>query len=249
MDRIAQVTLNTMRQVGQTQRLVAANLANQNTIGFRRDLNFNIGSLYLEGRGQAEDRVFSLTQKGGIDTTGGSLIPTERPLDVAISGDGFLVGQTSTGEKILTRRGDLTPDNNGVLRNGDGNAITSGGAPIILPPYDKIEIAKDGTISYRPVGGEGNLMVPAGRLDLVNVPNANISKGLDSFLRPEDGVIPANDAKINLSSGFIESSNVNSVESMVEMIQLQRSYELQVKMLGVAKEIDTETSKLMRSSS
>ena len=232
MDRIAQVTLNTMRQVGQTQRLVAANLANQNTIGFRRDLNFNIGSLYLEGRGQAEDRVFSLTQKGGIDTTGGSLIPTERPLDVAISGDGFMVGQTSTGEKILTRRGDLTPDNNGVLRNGDGNAI-----------------AKDGTISYRPVGGEGNLMVPAGRIDLVNVPNAKITKGLDSFLRTEDGVIPANDAKINLSSGFIESSNVNSVESMVEMIQLQRSYELQVKMLGVAKEIDTETSKLMRSSS
>ena len=91
-------------------------------------------------------------------------------------------------------------------------------------------------------------MVPAGRIDLVNVPNAKITKGLDSFLRTDDGVIPANDAKINLSSGFIESSNVNSVESMVEMIQLQRSYELQVKMLGVAKEIDTETSKLMRSS-
>ena len=158
-----------------------------------------------------------------------------------------MVAVAPNGDRTLTRRGDLTTDVDGQLKNGDGNIIIGDAGPIKIPPYEKIELAKDGTISYRPVGGEGNLMVPAGRITLVNVPGDNITKGLDSYLRPADGVIPPADSKISLASGFIESSNVNSVESMVEMIQYQRAYELQVKMIGVAKEIDTETSKLMRS--
>lgn len=247
MDRIAQVSLNTMRQLNQSQRLIAANLANQNTVGFRRDIDFNVGSVYMQANNAVEDRVFSTTAKVGVDTLNGSLIPTERPLDVAISGEGYMVAVTPNGERTLTRRGDLTTDANGQLKNGDGNIIVGDTGPIKLPPYEKIELAKDGSVSYKPVGGEGNLMVPAGRITLVNVPSDNITKGLDSYLRPADGVIPPADSKISLASGFIESSNVNSVESMVEMIQYQRSYELQVKMIGVAKEIDTETSKLMRS--
>ena len=247
MDRIAQVSLNTMRQLNQSQRLIAANLANQNTVGFRRDIDFNVGSVYLQANNAVEDRVFSTTSKVGVDTLNGSLIATERPLDVALSGEGYMVASTPKGEQTLTRRGDLTTDVDGMLKNGDGNTIIGDAGPIKLPPYEKIEISNDGTISYQPVGGEGNLMVPAGRITLVSVPNENITKGLDSFLRPANGVIPQADSKITLASGFIESSNVNSVESMVDMIQYQRAYELQVKMIGVAKEIDTETSKLMRS--
>ena len=86
MDRISQVSLNTMRLLTDNQKITASNLANLNTIGFRRDVNTNIGSAYLQDPKAYEDRVFASRGDTGVDTSVSNLISTDRPLDIAITG-------------------------------------------------------------------------------------------------------------------------------------------------------------------
>jgi len=248
MDRIGQVALNTMRLLSDNQKITSANLANVNTIGFRKDVGTNVSSSFLRDNSSFEDRIFATRADAGVDTTTSSLINTDRSLDVAIDGQGFFVGTSPFGDKVLTRRGDITIATDGKLRTGDGLLVQGGGADITIPPHEKVAIANDGTISYKPLGGEGETMVPAGRLDMVSVPAANVARGLDGYMRVKNGPFPAVDSTIKLSSNTLETSNVSAVDSMVEIIQNQRSYEMQIKLIGTAKELDTETSKLMRSS-
>jgi flagellar basal-body rod protein FlgF len=248
MDRISQVSLNTMRLLTDNQKITASNLANLNTIGFRRDVNTNIGSAYLQDPKAYEDRVFAHRGDSGVDTSVSNLISTDRPLDIAISGPGFLVATNENGEKILTRRGDMTVRADGKIKLGDGSLVQGGGGDLVIPPHEKIEVGQDGTISYKPVGAEGNTLVPAGRIDLINIAASNVVRGLDGYLRPKNGQFPANDATVKIVNNSLETSNVNAVESMVEIIQIQRAYEMQIKLISTAKDLDDQTSKLMRSS-
>ena len=248
MDRIGQVALNTMRLLSDNQKITSANLANVHTIGFRKDVSTDVTTSFLRDNNSFEDRIFASRKDSGIDTSTSNLNNTDRPLDVAVDGQGFIVGNSPSGDKVITRRGDMKIGVDGKLRNGDGLLIQGSGADIIIPAYEKIAIANDGTISYKPLGSEGNTMVPAGRIDLVNVPASNVVRGLDGYMRVKNGPLPAVDATIKLSANTLETSNVSAVDSMVEIIQNQRSYEMQIKLLGTAKELDTETSKLMRSS-
>ena len=248
MDRIGQVAVNTMRLLTDNQKMTASNLANLNTTGFRKDILANINATYLRDNTSFEDRVVASRGDPGVDTTTSNMVNTDQPLDVAVEGPGFIVGTTATGDKVLTRRGDMKIGIDGKLRNGDGLAIQGGGADISVPPYEKISIGKDGTISYKPLGAEGNTMVSLSRIDLVTTPASNVVRGLDSFLRTKAGPFPTVDSTVKLASNTLENSNVNSVDSLVDLIQNQRSYETQIKLISTAKELDTETAKLMRSS-
>jgi flagellar basal-body rod protein FlgF len=248
MDRIGQVAVNTMRLLTDNQKITSSNLANLNTTGFRKDILMNINSSYLRDNNSLEDRVIAHRGNPGVDTTTSNLVNTDQPLDIAVDGPGFIVGTTPTGEKVMTRRGDMKIAVDGKLRNGDGLVIQGGGADITVPPYEKISIGKDGTISYKPLGSEGNTMVPLSRIDLVSTPASNVVRGLDSFLRTKTAQFPTVDATVKIASNTLENSNVNSVDSLVELIQNQRSYETQIKLISTAKELDTETAKLMRSS-
>jgi len=246
MDRLTQVALNSMRLMTENQKITTSNLANSSSIGFQRDMSDNLGSVYLKSQNSVEDRVFGTRGENGIDTTRGQMIPTDNSLDVAVEGQGYLVTQTPKGDQTLTRRGDMKVGVDGFLRNGDGNLMIGGGGPINIPPYKKIEVGSDGTISILPLGDEGTILTPVGRLQLVSTPAQNLSRGLDSFIRPKDGQIPQPDPNIKLNSKVLESSNVNTVDTLVSLVEHSRSYDIKVKLISTAKEIDTETSKLMR---
>jgi len=246
MDRLTQVALNSMRLMTENQKITTSNLANSSSIGFQRDMSDNLGSVYLKSQNSVEDRVFGTRGENGIDTSRGQMIPTDNNLDVAVEGQGYLVTQTPGGDQTLTRRGDMKVGIDGFLRNGDGNLMIGGGGPINIPPYKKIEVGSDGTISILPLGDEGTILTPVGRLQLVSTPAQNLSRGLDSFIRPKDGQIPQPDPNIKLNSKVLESSNVNTVDTLVSLVEHSRSYDIKVKLISTAKEIDTETSKLMR---
>ncbi len=246
MDRMTQVALNSMRLLADNQRIIASNLANQNTIGYRRDVGNTLTSFYLKHDG-LEDRVFAGRGKTSVDTMAATLIPTDRPLDTAVDGEGYIVARTANGEEVLTRRGDFTVGQDRILRNGENIEVMGDGGPITVPPYERIEVARDGTISIAPVGAAiGAAAVPVGRVRLVTAPSAELRKGLDGFLRPETGRIPDPDPNVALSSGFLEASNVNSIESMIEMIETSRAYEMKVKLISTAKDLDADTARLMR---
>jgi flagellar basal-body rod protein FlgF len=168
MDRLTQIALNSMRLLSDNQRVIASNLANQNTIGFRKDVPTNLGSVYLQGDSGIDDRVFATQGQSAVDPGNGTLVPTDRALDTAINGAGYIVGQTPNGDQVLTRRGDMTTTSTGQMRNGEGLVILGDQGPLTIPPYSSIDIAQDGTVSIQPLGAEqGQPPQVVGRIKLV----------------------------------------------------------------------------------
>ena len=247
MDRVAHLSLNAMRLYGDNQRAITASLSNQNTVGFKRDLYANLASAYVSGA-NIDDRAYSTRGDASVSTEQGKLIPTGNPLDISLEGRGFLVGQKPNGDQVITRRGDLNIGADRILRNGEGVAVIGDAGPITVPPYRDLEISRDGTVLIQLAGAEeGQPATPIGRLRLVDIPASNITKGEDSLMRPKDGIIPQADANITIIPKGLESSNVDAIQAMIDMLSNTRSYEMSVKILTTAKDLDAETAKLMRS--
>lgn len=242
MDRLLYVAMSGARETVQAQTVNTQNLANASTTGFRADLQ-SFQSLPVNGPGYAS-RVYGMAADQGIDTSPGSVMGTGRALDVAVNGDGWIAVQGPDGNEAYTRAGDLRVDSLGLLRTGAGRPVMGNGAPIAIPPAEKIEIAGDGTISIRPLGQ--NTLAVVDRIKLVNPPPAQLQKGADGLVHLKGGDAAEADASVQLQVGALESSNVNTVEAMVNLIQLARQYETQVKMMANAEENDRASAQLMR---
>ena len=247
MDRLIHTALHGMRLHADNQRAIVAGLANQNTVGFRKDIFSNLASAYVEGDGLSE-RVFPTRGENAIDLSIGKVMPTDNPLDIAIDGGGFLIAQDANNEPVLTRRGDFRIGPDRILRNGEGLTIMGDAGPITVPNYSTIEVSQDGSILVRPPGVDLDQPPNAvGRLRLANVPVTALTRGPDGHIRTRDGSAPPNDANVRVIPKSLESSNVNPIESMVEMLQSSRSYDMKVKLLMTARDLDDQTARLMRS--
>ena len=234
-----------MRLQVDNQRMIAAGLANQNTIAFKRDYG-TVSSAYFDVEG-GTDRVFPSRGAAAVDIESGKMIATENPLDVAIEGEGFFSGKNAAGDNVITRRGDLHMGPDRILRNGENIVLDGDAGPITLPPFEAIEATRDGTIVIRPPGAQVNApLVAVGRLKLVQIPADNVERGADGLLRPKNNVIPAADANITLNTKGLETSNINPIDAMVEMLNSSRTFEIHVKLLATAKELDDSTARLMR---
>lgn len=248
MERYVQISSASMRLQADNQRMIATGLANQNTVAFKRDYA-TTSSVYFDVEG-GTDRVFPSRGDAAIDSEIGKMIPTDNPLDIAIEGDGFFTARNAAGESVLTRRGDLRIGADRVLRNGENLTMEEGaGVPITIPAFETIEVSRDGSVLIRPPGAPTTAPpVVVGRLRMVQMPQSNLEKGGDGTLRIKDKSTPVPDANITLNTRSLESSNINSIDSMVEMLSASRTFEIHVKLLATAKELDDSTAKLMRSS-
>ena len=141
---------------------------------------------------------------------------------------------------------DLRLDIDGNLIDATGNQILGDGGPINLPPSSSITIGSDGVISYVPIGETALGRVTQGRISLVNPDPATLSKGLDGHIRAEAGANLEPSADVQLSVGALETSNVNSIAAMVQMIELARSFEGHVQTMKSADELDGSSASLMR---
>ena len=131
------------------------------------------------------------------------------------------------------------------METGAGHAVLADGGPLAVPPFEKLEIGADGTVSIRPVGQAATTLAIVGRIKLVNPPKDQLEKSEDGLLRLKDGSNAPADASLGLVSGALEGSNVKSVDAMVSMIELARQYEMQVKIMKSAEENDADSAKLM----
>jgi len=223
----------------------ANNLANTGTVGFKADFE-QARAMQAFGEG-LPTRVFSLTEQPGQNFDAGAIVTTERELDVAIQGEGWLAVQAPDGNEAYTRSGNLQINAFGMLETSGGLAVMGDGGPIQLPvPLAKVEIAQDGTVSVLPQGAPADAMVEAGRIKLVRPLNSDMEKGNDGLFRRKDGQLAEADINVSLLKGAIESSNVNAVGEMTYMISLQRQFELQVKMMKSAEEMDQQQNQLLR---
>ncbi len=244
MDRALYVAMNGAKQVQLHQATNTNNLANASTTGFRADFNA-INSLPVQGPGY-ESRVYSQDEHTGVDFSSGALQQTGRELDIAVSGNGFIEIQAPDGNTAYTRAGDLRTTSAGLLETGAGHPVLGNDGPIALPPFQKLEIAADGTISILPVGQEATTLATIDRIKLVNAKPEDLYKGEDGLLRAVPDASIEADASVTVTSGMLESSNVNTVAELLDMIELTRNFEMHIKIMRSIEENDTATSQLLR---
>ncbi|EKO3514630.1 flagellar basal-body rod protein FlgF [Vibrio fluvialis] len=249
MDRALFLAMSGAKQNMQAMQLRANNLANVSATGFRADLE-QARSMQAYGDG-LPSRVFSMTERPGHNFQQGSVITTGRDLDITVQGDGWIAVMDKTGKEGLTRNGNLNIDANGLLLNGNGHPVLGEtGAPITLPvPLAKVEIGNDGTISVRPQGAPADAMEIVDRIKLVRPNNQSLFKDVNGLFRAKDPNAAYDaDASVKILTGAVEGSNVNAVGEMTSLIDLQRQFEMQVKMMSTAEDMDKSSDSLLRMS-
>lgn len=223
----------------------ANNLANAQTNGFKAQLE-QARAMPAFGEGFAS-RVFSMTESPSNNYESGPMITTGRPLDVALQGDGWLSVQTPAGEEAYTRAGGLTLSSDGALLDPKGNVVMGENGPLFLPvPINNITISADGGISARLQGAPQNQIEEVGRLKLVKPPIDEMKRREDGLFDLKSGDIAQQDINVQVRSGMLEGSNVNAVDEMVNMISLQRHYEMQVKLMKKADSLAMRGNMLLR---
>ncbi len=244
MDRSLFVVMSGARETLRAQTSVSNNLANVNTAGFKQDLE-QFRSMPVFGPGYPS-RVYALNERPATDFDPGPIQTTGRDLDVAVKGDGWIAVQAADGSEAYTRRGDLRITPEGLLQTGDGHPVLGENGPIAIPPAQKIDIGSDGTISIVPLGEKPDVLAVVDRIKLVRANPRQLKKGEDGLIRLKAGGPAVADAGVTLVSGALEGSNVNSVAALVDMIELSRRYELQVKMMKTAEDDADATAQLLR---
>jgi len=232
MDRLIYTAMTGASHVMQQQAAVSQNLANTNTPGYRSAVN-TFRAVPLVGEG-LPTRTFVVDSSSSSDFSQGALQPTGRDLDVAVQGSGWLALQMPDGSEAYTRNGSLQVGANGNLQTRSGLNVAGDTGPISIPPNTEITIGKDGTISSVPSGTKPTPVIVVARIKLANPPEAQLVRGEDGLFRTKDGSAAAADANVMLAPGNVESSNVNTVGAMVDMISLARMYDMQMKMLQSA---------------
>ncbi|MFD2168120.1 flagellar basal-body rod protein FlgF [Thalassotalea euphylliae] len=245
MDKMLYIAMSGAKQNMHALSVTANNLANAKTTGFKADLA-QARTMQAFGEGMPT-RVFSMTERASQNFDGGSMLATGRPLDVAVQGDGWIAVQTPDGGEAYTRAGHLTITEEGSLQTANGDLVMGEVGPVFLPlPVNAIQISNDGTIMVRPDGAPANIQDEVGRIKLVNPDVRNIEKGTDGLFRRKDGTVEPPDITVQIQSGMLESSNVSPVSEMTDMIALQRQFEMHLKLMKTAEEIDSASSSLLR---
>ena len=247
MDRALFLAMSGAKQDMQALQLRANNLANVSTTGFRADLE-QARAMQAYGEG-LPTRVFNMTERPGYSFAQGPTITTGRDLDVAIKGDGWFSVLDPAGQEGYSRVGNLNVDETGLLQNGHGELILSQrGAPIFIPlPVSKIEIGSDGTVSVLPQGAPPEAMEEVDRIKLVRPKNDELYKDKSGLFKSIDpGAVFDEDASVTLLTGALEGSNVNAISEMTGLIELQRHFEMQVKLMKTAEEMDKSSESLLR---
>lgn len=230
--------------------VIANNLSNVNTAGFKKSRVEFQDLIYETLRGAAPAPYggyvpTNLAVGHGVRPaatqrlfSAGNLQPTQNPLDVAIEGDGFFVVELPDGSVAYTRDGSFKINGDGDLVTSDGYLVLPG---INIPPgATDLAIAPDGTISYK-LDGE---TVTGDQITLARFPNPagleaigrNLFRDTGAAGYVEDGLIPGEGCG-TLTGGYLEMSNVQVVEEMVNMITAQRAYEINAKAITAADEM------------
>jgi flagellar basal-body rod protein FlgF len=243
MDRSLYVGMTGASQIMQAQAVLAQNLANVSTSGFRTDLHA-FSAVPIDGAG-FPTRVNAVANLAGFSTASGMITQTGAPLDVAVRGAGWLAVQATDGTEAYTRAGDLHLTQDGLLVTATGLPVLGDGGPISVPPSDHIAVGADGTITVVPQGVGAKGAGAVGRLKLVNPPEAQLVKGEDGLIRTRDGKPAPADALVQVESGALETSNVNAPRALVEMIELARLFDMQTRLMSTTDQNAATAQKLL----
>ena len=215
MDASGYVTLSRQSGLLHQMDVIANNIANASTAGFRRE--GMVFSEFIQRAGEAPSLSMGYGNTRVVDLQQAGLTQTRAPFDLAIEGDGFFMIATPQGQQ-LTRSGSFTPGPDGTLLTADGYQVLDGGGSAIFVPPDarNVAVAQDGTVS-----ADG---VPLARVGLWQATDPMSLTHQSGTRFSSSGVQPAEGATI--LQGYLEDSNVDPLQEVASMIAVQRAYEL-----------------------
>ncbi|GAB1258130.1 flagellar basal body rod protein FlgF [Aurantivibrio plasticivorans] len=245
MDRALYIGMTAAKHNMLAQDVHANNLANVNTQGFKADFAQarSMGVYYGDG---FPSRAFALTESPAIDFSQGTAISTERDLDISLENRGFIAVQQEDGSEAYTRNGRLFVDTAGIVRTGSGLPVLGDGGPITLPEFDQIELAVDGTISVVIRGESPDAMAAVNRIKLVDPDPQQLVKNDMGLLELKDGGEVDADVDVRILRGFLESSNVNPVGELTDILALSRQYEMSIKLMQTIDENSQASARLLQ---
>jgi flagellar basal-body rod protein FlgF len=246
MDRLIYIAMTGAQQVLNQQAVSTHNLANASTAGFKAE-TAAFRAAPIQGPG-LPTRAYAVDATTGADLAPGTIQGTGRDLDVAIEGEGFIAVQALDGSEAYTRNGSFVIDADGQLQTRSGLPVLGEGGPINIPADSKLAIGRDGTVSASIQGQSAANVAVLGKIKLVNPAKGELTRGPDGLFRMPGGVPADADPAVALVGGALESSNVNAVASMVEMINLARQFELHMKILQNAEQNAQRASQLLAAS-
>ncbi|WP_310460382.1 flagellar basal-body rod protein FlgF [Sphaerotilus sp.] len=238
MDRRIYLSMSGAKATMQRQDVLAHNLANVSTNGFREELQ-SFRAVPVRGDG-ASTRAYALETTTGYNPEPGNVVATGRSLDVAVKGNAWLAVQGLNGTEAYTRAGSLEVNAEGTLVTRSGLTVLGGGGPISVPPNAEVSIAGDGTVSARVPGG---VPAPVGKLKLVTSA-APLQRSEDGLFRAPAGELDA-DPAAQVQDSALESSNVSAVSTMVAMIAAARQFEAQMKSMQTAEKDEQQAQQLL----
>ena len=222
-------------QVGPTLRgltreldIIAHNLANVNTAGYKRRVNDFTKAMMSQKSASADGAEGTVTLQTTLDFSQGNLIETGRSLDMALYGSGFFVIETPHGP-LYTRNGAFRVNPNGQIVDLAGRTVAGDAGPLTVPPSVDL--------SQITISGDGRIMTadgPIGKFKLVDFQeqqNKLVPAGLNCYQSPMD-ITPVPASNIVVKQGFQEGSNVQLVEELVDMIMVSRLYEANMKSIS-----------------
>lgn len=267
MDKLLYVAMSGAKTAMFRQAVNNNNLANINTTGFREDIE---SATDVQVEGQAlPTRVYVDVEKKGINSAPGTIMNTGRNLDIAIQGEGMIAVQNPDGSEAYTRAGNLKISPSGLLETADQLPVMGNNGPIIISPYESLEIGMDGTISIQTLGDTSGSLVVLDRIKLVNPDADDLQKNNNGTLtlapqltktttieRDPEGATAqtetalANpqaeaDNNVGIISGALETSNVNPGSALITMVELSRNFEMQIKLMKVAEDNDTAINRIL----
>ncbi|MDE1181232.1 flagellar basal-body rod protein FlgF [Paraburkholderia sp.] len=249
MDRLIYTAMSGAAQALEQQAVVANNLANASTTGFRAQLaTFRaVPMAFGDGSSVNDDttRTFVLSSTPGADYSAGPIQQTGNPLDVAVQGPGWLAVQTADGNEAYTRAGNLHVDQNGQLVTATNLPVIGNGGPLSIPPGAEVTIGKDGTVTALTPGDPPTSVAIVDQLKLVNPDPSTLKRGDDGLFHTADGNPADADQNVVLAPAALEGSNVNPVSAMVSMITNARQFQVQSKLLESADKNDQAANQLL----
>ena len=252
MDKLIHTALNTMHSARLKQVTSAQNLSNAQVPGFRGDeIGGRFGSVYLYANDQLETRVFAKKSEPGLfSDQQGEMRLTGQQTDVSIEGDGYFMVENQFGVLGMSRRGDFTISNDGILVNRAGEFVLDTSlVAMTIPPFREIFIAENGQVFIEPIGGEPGVRQLINQIATTSSEGLNLIKDTDGTIRPEGGIDRTQfnaDQNVRLKQGYIETSNVSVFDELVNNVDIQKQYQLNVKLISLAKKIDEAGASLLK---
>ena len=252
MDKLIHTALNTLHSARLKQVTSAQNLSNAQVPGFRGDeIGGRFGSVYLYANDQLETRVFAKKSEPGLfSDEQGEMRLTGQQTDVSIEGDGYFMVENQFGVLGMSRRGDFTISNDGTLVNRAGEVVLDTSlVAMTIPPFREIFIAENGQVFIEPIGGEPGVRQLINQIATTSSEGLNLIKDTDGTIRPEGGIDRTQfnaDQNVRLKQGYIETSNVSVFDELVNNVDIQKQYQLNVKLISLAKKIDEAGASLLK---